>query len=423
MLLKEVFMRKRTMPSSPAMGPATLRALPGLVLAFLILLTFVMASPALSQQAAPETRVVETTGMAAIGEAGEAAARDFAIADALRKAIEQAVGTFVSSDTTVENYQLLNDTVYTQAQGFVAGYAITNESQTPGLYQVQVRAEVSTGALRNELDAMGLIQMKVERPRVLFMIAEKNIGQKRYVYWWWGETEYMGETVDISASETALKELFVNRGFNVVDISGSAWTFEISDAFKVEDLTKDGARSIGRDLNADIVVYGKAVATQGQSTPGSALGLYIADITAQAVRVDDGVVLGASSGHGTSRNISVITGGIEALSNASVELGGTLAEQIMTKWSGTQSVTVRLTGVTDYKELADFKNRIKGLIGGIDAVYQRSFSGGMAVLELETSVSAQTIADNISRLAPTFRITNTSKNSVDVIVEGDDLNR
>ena len=423
MLLKEVFMKKRTMPSSPAIGPTTLRDLPVLVLAFLILLTFVMASPALSQQAAPETRVVETTGMAAIGEAGEAAARDLAIADALRKAIEQAVGTFVSSDTTVENYQLLNDTVYTQAQGFVAGYAITNESQTPGLYQVQVRAEVSTGALRNELDAMGLIQMKVERPRVLFMIAEKNIGQKRYVYWWWGETEYMGETVDISASETALKELFVNRGFNVVDISGSAWTFEISDAFKVEDLTKDGARSIGRDLNADIVVYGKAVATQGQSTPGSALGLYIADITAQAVRVDDGVVLGASSGHGTSRNISVITGGIEALSNASVELGGTLAEQIMTKWSAPQSVTVRLTGVTDYKELADFKNRIKGLIGGIDAVYQRSFSGGMAVLELETSVSAQTIADNISRLAPTFRITNTSKNSVDVIVEGDDLNR
>lgn len=414
-------MRKITMPSSPATGPTTLRLFPAFLLVLLTLLA--VARPALSQQAAPETRVVETTGMAAVGEAGEAAARDLAIADALRKAIEQAVGTFVSSDTIVENYQVLSDTVYTQAQGFVTGYAITNESQTPGFYQVQVRAEVSTGTLRNELDAMGLIQMKVERPRVLFMIAEMNIGQKRYVYWWWGETEYMGETVDISASETALKELFVNRGFNVVDISGSAWTFEISDAFRVEDFTKDGARSIGRDLNADIVVYGKAVATQGQSTPGSALGLYIADITAQAVRVEDGVVLGASSGHGTSKNISVITGGMEALSKASVELGGALAEQITAKWSGPQSVTVRLSGITDYKELADFKNRIKGLISGIDAVYQRSFSGGMAVLELETSVSAQMIADGISRLASTFRITNTSKNSVDVIVEGDDLNR
>ena len=423
MLSKEVFMRKIIMTSTPATGPTTLRVSPVLVLVFLALLALAMASPALSQQASPETRVVETIGMAAVGEAGEASARDLAIADALRKAVEQAVGTFVSSDTMVENYQVLSDTVYTQAQGFVTGYTITNESQTAGSYLVQVRAEVSTGALSHELDAMGLIQMKVERPRVLFMIAEKNIGQKRYVYWWWGETEYMGETVDISAAETALKELFVNRGFNVVDISGSAWTFEISDAFRVVDLTKDGARSVGRDLNADIVVYGKAVATEGRSTPGSALGLYIADITAQAVRVDDGMVLGASSGHGTSKNISVITGGMEALSNASVELGGTLAEQIMTKWSGPQTVTVRLAGVTDYKELADFKRRLKGIVRGIEAVYQRSFSGGVAVLELETSVSAQMIADDMSRLAPTFRITNTSKNSVDVIVEGDDLNR
>jgi len=423
MLSKEVFMQKPSIQPSPAIGPATLRVLPAAVLVLLTLLTFAWAVPAMSHQAGPETRVVETTGMAAVEEAGEAVARDAAIADALRKAIEQAVGAFVSSDTMVENYQVLSDTVYTQAQGFITGYTITNESQTPGFYQVQVRAEVSTGALRYELDAMGLLQMKVERPRVLFMIAEKNIGQKKYVYWWWGETEYMGETVDISASETALKEFFVNRGFNVVDISGSAWTFEISDAFRVEDLTRDGARSIGRDLNADIVVYGKAVATQGKSTPGSALGLYIADITAQAVRVDDGVVLGASSGHGISKNISAISGGMEALSKASAGLASTLVDQIMAKWSGPQTVTVRLNGIIDYKELADFKKRIKGMVRGIDAVYQRSFSGGVAVLEVETGVSAQMIADDISRLAPTFRVISTTKNSVDVIVEGDDLNR
>ncbi|GMR05407.1 MAG: hypothetical protein BMS9Abin24_224 [Thermodesulfobacteriota bacterium] len=412
-------MRITSAPSTVA-GIMPLRSLSAVLLMFLTL--FTLARPVLARPA-PATRLVDAVGIAVIEDGREAAARDAAIADALRKALEQAVGTFVSSETMVENYEVLSDTVYTRTQGFVTGYTITNESSSPGVYRVAVRAEVSSGAVKDRLDAMGLLQAKVENPRILFMIAEKNIGQKRYVYWWWGETEFMGETVDISAAETALQEFFINRGFNVVDISGSAWTFEISDAFKVADLTRDGARSVGKELNADIVVYGKAIATQGPSTPGSALGLYIADITAQAVRVDDGVVLGASSGHGISRNISVITGGMEAISNASTELGGRLTEQITAKWSGPLSVTLRLSGVTDYKELADFKRRLKGRVRGIDAVYQRSFSGGVAVLELETSVSAQTIADDISTLAPTFRVTNTSQNSVDVFVEGDDLNR
>lgn len=411
------------MPTTPSQAarPILLRVIPAFILIFLTLLA--IASPALCEDSAADTRVVETTGMAAIDEAGEAAARDAAIADALRKAVEQAVGTFVSSDTIVDNYEVLTDNVYTQSQGYIKSYTITNETQTSGLYQVQVRAEVSSGTLRSDLDAMGLLQMKVENPRILFMIAEKNIGQKRYVHWWWGETDYMGEIVDISAAEMALKEYFIGRGFNVVDISGSAWDFEVSDAFKVVDLTQDGARSIGRDLNADIVVYGKAVATQGKSTEGSALGLYIADVSAQAVRVDDGVVLGASTGHGTSKNISSITGGIEAISRASTELGAKLTEQITAKWAAPLSVTVRLSGVKDYKELADFKQRVKGLVRGIDVIYQRSFTGGMAVLELQTSVSAQKIADDISRLAPTFRVTGTSQNTVDVIVWGDDLDR
>ncbi|OHE58814.1 MAG: hypothetical protein A2Z47_10105 [Thermodesulfovibrio sp. RBG_19FT_COMBO_42_12] len=170
------------------------------------------------------------------------------------------------------------------------------------------------------------------KPRVLFMIAEQNIGQKHYFFWWWGEREYMGETVDMSAAETSLKETFIEKGFDVVDISGTTGTFEISNAFKVADLSNDGAVQIAKKLNADIVVKGKALAKEGPRTHGSAVGSYIADVTAQAIRIDDGRVLASAKGHGTARNISEVTGGIEALSKAGNDAATRLIDQIYEKW-------------------------------------------------------------------------------------------
>jgi hypothetical protein len=172
------------------------------------------------------------------------------------------------------------------------------------------------------------------KPRVLFMIAEQNIGQEFYSFWWWGKAEYHGQTMDLSAAETQLKESFLGSGFEVVDISATTGKFEISNAYRIADLTNQGAREIASKVNAEIVVKGKALAKEGPRTPGSAVGSYLADVTATAIRVDNGQVLGAGKGHGVSRNISEVTGGTEALSKASTELADRLIEQINMKWPG-----------------------------------------------------------------------------------------
>ncbi|MBI5492212.1 MAG: flagellar assembly protein T N-terminal domain-containing protein [Deltaproteobacteria bacterium] len=373
-----------------------------------------------------ESKTIEATGTATISPDNAAAARDAAIGDALRKAVEQAVGTLVSSETMVENYQVLSDNVYTRTQGYIRSYAVIKEAQAQGLYQVTVRAIVGVGPLEDDLGAMGLLQRKVQRPRVLFMISEKNIGHRYYSFWWWGRSEYRGETVDISSAETSLKELFGKKGFNVVDImaarSGVATgsisaPFEVQDAFKVEDLTQTAVRQIGREINADVVVYGKALATEGPRTPGSAVSSYIADMTAQAVNVDDGVVLGASKGHGISRNVSGVTGGTEAISRAATEAGERLIEQITAKWVGPSYITMRITNITDYRKITDFTKALKVRVRGISAIYQRKFVPGEAVFEIESKSSAQAIADQVSRLGLPFKVMETTQNTIEIIMQ------
>ncbi|WDT74907.1 MAG: hypothetical protein MPW16_16790 [Candidatus Manganitrophus sp.] len=172
------------------------------------------------------------------------------------------------------------------------------------------------------------------KPRILFMIAEQNIGQKHFVFWWWGQSEFMGETVDMSAAETTLKESFLNNGFEVVDISATTGKFEISNAYRVADLTDKGAREIAKKVNAEIVIKGKALAKEGPRTPGSTVGSYLADVTATAIRVDNGKVLASAKGHGVSRHVSDVTGGTEALTKAGTELADRLIEQIHLKWPG-----------------------------------------------------------------------------------------
>lgn len=378
--------------------------------------TIVGEEPTEEARPLTEVRTVEAVGVAAISGGNTALARDAAIDDALRKAVEQAVGTLVSAETLVESFEVLKDSVYTRSEGYVKDYAVLEESMGLDLYRVKVRARVAFGKISDDIDALGLLMRRAERPRVLFMIAEKSIGKKLYSFWWTGRSEFMGEVIDSSVAETAMKEIFLDKGFHVVDVSGSREVIEIRDQFRVADLTREATTSIGRDLNAEVVIYGKATVTEGPITPESSVGVYMADISVQAVRVDDGVVLASSTGHGTARHISGVTGSTIALERAGSELADKLINQITVKWSGPKIVTVKLSGIRDQSDISAFKDILRTRVRGVEAVYQRRFSGGVAVLEVESKTSAQEIADGLAGLRGVpARVTGTTANSIDVV--------
>lgn len=173
-------------------------------------------------------------------------------------------------------------------------------------------------------------------PRVLFMIAEQNIGQELVMYWWswWGKggSQFTGQTVDMAVSESVLKEAFLAQGLNVIDISSETGTIEISNAYRVADLTSAATRVYGNKFGADIVITGKALAKEGPRTPGSSVGSYLAEITVNAIRVDTGQVLAAARGKGVARHIAQHTGGNEALARAAQSVADKLITQITSKW-------------------------------------------------------------------------------------------
>ncbi|MBI5562608.1 MAG: hypothetical protein HY894_07150 [Deltaproteobacteria bacterium] len=358
-------------------------------------------------------KTIDSTGYAVIYGDNALVARDAAIADALRKAVEQSVGTLVSSDTLVSDYQVLSDNVYTKSQGYVKEYKVIREGQAQNMYQATVTAVVAMGDIKNDLDALGLLMVKVEKPRVLFLITEKGLG----IY---NDTlRSAGSEADVPAAESTLKEAFLKKGFNIIDVSASTGKIDAGGGSISSGLSNDAARRIGRGLNAEIVVRGKAVAREGQRISASQVGVYLADITADVVRVDDGTVLASAKGHGAARNISAASGGVDALSKAADEIADRLIDQITAKWTSGNMVTIRVAGLADYRKAADFRNLLKKQVRGVTNVYQRRFEDGTAVFDMDVKATAQAIADDLARVpgAP-VKITGTTQNTIEAVFQG-----
>lgn len=370
------------------------------VLPLLLILGSLGPGPVLAQ-----SQTVTAEGVAGIQGGDKAIARDNAVQDALRKAVEQAVGTMVASETLVENFVTVKDNILSKSQGYVQNYKVVKEGADKDLYNVTIAATVSVGSLKNDLAALGLLQARVGKPRTLFMIAEQNIGQEILLYWWgwWGKggAAFVGQNVDMAVSETALKEEFLNKGFNVIDISAVTGKFEISNAYRIADLTDTGAREIGRKMGAEIIVKGKALAKEGPRTAGSSVGSYLADIRVSAVRVDNGQVLASASGQGVARHVAQHVGGNEAIERAARSVAEKLIEQITAKWtgetSGGQLVQLTIRGLAGMKDLIKVKEFLQSQVRGVQTVIQRSFEGGVAVLEVDAKASAQQIGDELAK--------------------------
>ncbi|MDZ7294480.1 MAG: flagellar assembly protein T N-terminal domain-containing protein, partial [candidate division KSB1 bacterium] len=119
------------------------------------------------------TQLIEAVGTGTIFEGDVAGARDRAIDDALRQAVEQALGTYIESETRVQNYQVVDDNILSWTRGYVRNYTILSDyKKTPELYEVRLKAEVELGDLQRDAEAVKNLIERMGNPRVMVLIDE-----------------------------------------------------------------------------------------------------------------------------------------------------------------------------------------------------------------------------------------------------------
>lgn len=360
-----------------------------------VLLFFIfLSSPASGQP----VQTITAEGVGAVIGADRAIARDQAINDALRKAVEQAVGTMVSSETMVQNFQTLNDRIYTQTQGYIQNYRVLSENPGPNVHQVTIQATVAMGDLEKDLQALGFLLGQVGKPRIMIFIAEQNIGRQYYNYWW---SAHRAEQADLNIADNTITDRFREKGFDLVDPQAQAQNIKVPPALQVVELNDRAAITLGKQVDAEIVIVGKALARSMGNVAGTSMKSVQANISLRAIQVDNARVLSAGSENAAAVHIDEVTAGAEAIKKASVKMSDKLMDDIIKNFQkrvgATTLVQLTIFGLTGVEDLRKFKSSVLGQVRGVEGVHERGFSENAAKMDVDVKGSAQSLSQEMSR--------------------------
>ena len=356
----------------------------------ILVLALLVITPAAWTQ---ETKTVTAEGVAAIQGGAQDMARDAALEDAQKRAVEQAIGILIDSQTQVENYQLISDKILSQTKGYITRYNIAGETVEGTLLRVRINAEVSLGKLTDDLSGIGILLGQMHKPRTMIMIAEQNIGHDWYA-WWQG---YPGQQTDIGVVENTFIDVFTQKGFEFIDHDAAEKNIKVTAAYKTQDLTSDQARTLGNQADAEVVIVGKAVAKLYGGIGGGMKSVQ-ADLSARAIRTDTGQVLASATTHGAAVHITDETAGMEALKKAAKAAADQMVDKILAVYSreagGTKSVNITVIGLNK-TQFVKFKDVLRNQVRGIKDLHERSFSGNTAKISVDCKGSAQSLSDEL----------------------------
>jgi hypothetical protein len=346
---------------------------------------------AFSRAAIAEQQTIETEGLAAVVNNDIAMARDKAIDDAKRKAVEQVAGSHVSSESITQNFQLVEDKIYARASGFVKTYQIASEFKDQETYHVKIKATVDASAVAENLD-----QIFKAKPRVIVLIAEQNVGGKAFSYWW-GSSGYASE---MDVMQTALIEQWQPHGFKFIDPALLRGKLKVQKAMQSPQMSDQDAFTISRSADADIAIVGKVlVSDAGPVMDGVQMHSFHAVGTMRVLNVDTGEIIAVKDESGVAPHIDPNMGGRAAIKALATKLASDLEKQILTKWTAeaasSQELELEVAGAKDTKQLNEIERVLKGEVRGVESATLRRRAKGKAFFTVKVRAESMAFAHDV----------------------------
>ncbi|MHB1845603.1 MAG: hypothetical protein ACYCWW_12315 [Deltaproteobacteria bacterium] len=351
----------------------------------------------------PATAEVEAQGEAAVVNGDEGAAVEQAREAALREAVSKVAGTLVSSDTLTDGSILVSDRIYAHSAGYVKTWSYVDKPQVAdGTATVHLKAVVGTAELDRDLEAVRALLERKNKPRVVVLISEQDVGSAQPFAWWAkGQKAAQGGLVsmDLGTFENGFMGTLQKFGWRFVDHQVLDGKIEVQRAVTT-DLSNQVAASFGKLASAEIAIYGKVVAeSPGQSELAPGMFAAHANVSLRAVACDDGSLLATvdeSVGDPTTLDVSAENAGVKALRLASKKAALEMQQKILERWkgevSGTSSITLKVGGLPSYRALRQLESVLGSSVRGVRAVREQTVDGPDAVVQLELEGDSHMLA-------------------------------
>jgi hypothetical protein len=342
-------------------------------------------------QAPVEAKTYVVIGAATVYGGNVSAAREKAISNSLVTAVALMIGDLLQVDSLVDNFPQLNELLLDRKNTYVRDYKVLTEMTRDKSYRVLVKATVSGEKISKRLSEAGILRTKTTLPRVLFLVAEKNVREPLPIFWWSAE-----DASFISVAETAMAERLFEVGFEIVDHRGAREQPLVNWAdFDKWALTDKEAAALGAALKANVVVLATSTASLSTNVMGSGMRSFNGTVALRAIRTDSGELMLDFNRSATAASENDIVGGKEALANVGALAGQALAEQLSVVWQrqAGRPAVVEMS-IVGTGHLASYVKLRKSLnsIPGVEGIRVKEIKPNEATLLVEYKGKAKDLA-------------------------------
>ena len=246
-------------------------------------------------------------GVGAIVQQNQAVARERAMLNAFREAMERSVAELVETQILVGHLQSLRTRLYSKPLPFIRSYRMLWEypDVPQKVYRVGLEAEVAVNEVGRTLGALGIAQRRDDPRRLAIFMAERYPGQTSQTY-----AASRGVVAEVLRRE--LQAL----GLRVIELDpGRLW-----------DGQEASALAAAKQLDARIVLVGWAeVDPAGFTGAGASEDSVQAKVQVKALALENSDEIGQAQVEATAPKSSGTQGETQALAQAALEIATRLS--------------------------------------------------------------------------------------------------
>ncbi|MBN1897579.1 MAG: hypothetical protein JW827_02285 [Spirochaetes bacterium] len=325
------------------------------------------------------TKTIVAEGLAEVRQAGVPEAYDRAKEQALKKAIETALGTIIDARIIGSSGVILEENIYAKKQGYIKQWEPVSKRVEDGVAYFKVKAVVGMQRLKDDVMALEILQHRMNLPKTIIFVYE----------------EVEGKPSKQKTAYNILIEKFTEKKFVMISPSSISATYSqnINQLYKYMETDENAfistAGKLGMDVNADIVIVGKTIAQKAQQLEvygkTSKMKSSQTDGEFKVVNVGDGRILAAISKRGAGVHMTPESAGISGIEKVTEPAADDLIKQILEAWEDVLNngnlITLYVKGLTLTDEIK-FSNALKQYYREVKEVYQKQKKGVFSVFTL-----------------------------------------
>jgi len=224
-------------------------------------------------------------------------------------------------------------------------------------------------------------------PKVMLLIDEKSLG-----------------TIATAEVEAMATSILRQKGGQIVDQDMVRANLKKDQQMLKAVGDNRGAAALGVQYGADVVIVGEAVAKpSARRIAESNLRTYEAVVTLRAIRTDNSETIASGSDVSSIVALEDVSGSSKALKSAASKALDALIPVMSKEWQNVSktagkenysAVSLTLGGVDQAWKLKAVREKLRGA-GDLRNVVQKSYTMGVALFDLESSIPAEELAEKL----------------------------